>query len=189
LIRRLNEVGADELLVVERSVPEVPGGPWGALRIEDLLSAEQFERDFAALAPRLRAVLHLGACTDTLRADLEVLENNFGFGRRLLDRCQAHGVPLIYASSAAVYGDGGEGFAEDGHAASPLNVYALSKLLLDVWARRRADAGPGHRGQIVGLRYFNVYGPGEAPKGRMASMVSQLIDQAERDGEMRLFEG
>ena len=175
----------DDVLVVERA----PGAatPVPAARVVDVVDAAEFERMFTTLAPRLRAVVHLGAVTDTLRADPDVLENNFGWSRRLLDRCLDHGVRLVYASSAAVYGDGRRGFVEKPRCEAPLNLYARSKLLLDAYARARDGGRRG--GGVTGLRYFNVYGPGEAPKGRMASMVSQLIAQARTDAEMRLFAG
>ncbi len=183
LVRAL---GADQdVVVVERSPRDV--APVPSARVVDLLDAEGFERAFAALAPRLRDVVHLGAVTDTLSAGPDVMETNFGWSRRLLERCLDHGVRLVYASSAAVYGDGQRGFAEEPRCEGALNLYAQSKLLLDAYARARAGARDG--AGVAGLRYFNVYGPGEAHKGRMASMISQLFLQARAEGEMRLFAG
>jgi ADP-L-glycero-D-manno-heptose 6-epimerase len=176
---------AEDVLVIERAPGDVM--PVSSSRVADVLDADEFERTFATLARRLRAVVHLGAVTDTLRADADVMETNFGWSRRLLDRCQDHGVRLVYASSAAVYGDGQRGFVEEPRCEGALNLYARSKLLLDAYARARGALRPA--GGVAGLRYFNVYGPGEGRKGRMASMISQLIAQARAEGEMRLFAG
>jgi ADP-L-glycero-D-manno-heptose 6-epimerase len=116
-----------------------------------------------------------------------MLRNNYEFSKRLLEYAQARSVPLIYASSAAVYGGAGSesgAFHESPGCEAPLNVYGYSKLLFDQHVRR---VFPEAESQIVGLRYFNVYGPREAHKGPMASMVLQLDDQLEATGKARLF--
>ncbi len=115
-----------------------------------------------------------------------MMDVNYRYSVELLERCLAENVPFIYASSAAVYG-ASRTFAEhDADAERPLNVYGYSKWLFDEYARRRLRTA---QSQIVGLRYFNVYGPGEAHKGPMASVAFHLRSQLERDGELRLFEG
>lgn len=132
------------------------------------------------------AVLHNGACSDTMGADGRyMMDNNYRYTLTLLDWCQAEGVPFIYASSAAVYGPGPE-FREDRACEKPLNVYGYSKFLLDQVVRRRWD---DLGAQVVGLRYFNVYGPREAHKGRMASVAFHCFNQYRAEGKVKLFEG
>jgi ADP-L-glycero-D-manno-heptose 6-epimerase len=115
-----------------------------------------------------------------------MLENNFRYSARLYEYCLANEVPLIYASSAAVYG-ASKVFKESDRAAErPLNVYGYSKLLFDQYVRRHEARA---RSQVVGLRYFNVYGPREAHKGAMASVAFHLQRQIAEHGEARLFEG
>lgn len=134
----------------------------------------------------LDALLHQGACSDTMETDGRyMMENNYHYSRRLLDFCLDEEVPFIYASSAAVYG-GGRQFREERGCESPLNVYGYSKFLFDQ-AVRRSLAGAG--AQIAGFRYFNVYGRNEAHKGRMASVAWHGVQQLRDSGKVLLFEG
>jgi ADP-L-glycero-D-manno-heptose 6-epimerase len=114
-----------------------------------------------------------------------MMENNFRYSRELLRDCLRHNTPFIYASSAAVYG-AGPGFSETPEHERPLNVYGYSKLLFDNYVRRLL---PEAGSQIVGLRYFNVYGPREQHKGSMASVAWHFHNQVAESGEARLFEG
>ena len=158
------------------------------LQIIDYIDWRDFHRKLSGfgLPKNIRAVFHQGACSDTMATDgREVMESNFTFSKTLLENCLEMGIPLIYASSAAVYGRDGP-FAVGIGNEMPLNVYAYSKFLFDQLVRHRLST---HQIQVVGLRYFNVYGPREAHKGRMASIVYQLIQQFERKGSIRLFEG
>ena len=133
-----------------------------------------------------RAIFHQGACAVTTEWDGRyMLDVNYRYSVDLLDYCMAAGVPLIYASSASVYGKSRSFVEHDTAAERPLNVYGYSKLLFDRHVRRRwAD----RRAQIAGLRYFNVYGPGEAHKGRMASIALHLSAQVAETGEAKLFD-
>jgi ADP-L-glycero-D-manno-heptose 6-epimerase len=115
-----------------------------------------------------------------------VMDNNYGYSRALLDWCQEEEVPLLYASSAAVYGAGKGGFRVARECEGPLNVYGYSKFLFDQLVRRRLA---GRSAQIVGLRYFNVYGPNEAHKGRMASVAFHAFHQFKAEGRVKLFAG
>jgi ADP-L-glycero-D-manno-heptose 6-epimerase len=115
-----------------------------------------------------------------------MMQNNYTYSKTLLHHCLAHGIPFTYASSAAVYGGSGQ-FAENAANELPLNVYGYSKLLFDRYVRRRLAAEP--EAQVVGLRYFNVYGPQEQHKGAMASVAWHFNRQLADDGEIRLFEG
>ena len=134
----------------------------------------------------VRAILHQGACSDTMESDGRyMMENNFRYSLALLEYAAARGIPYIYASSAAVYG-GSERFVEDRACERPLNVYGYSKFLFDQVVRRRL---PALRSQVVGLRYFNVYGPRESHKARMASVAFHNFNQFRAEGKVRLFDG
>jgi len=134
----------------------------------------------------IEAVLHQGACSDTVETDGRyMLDNNYRWSLELLEYCQSEEIPLVYASSAAVYGGGGV-FRESREFERPLNVYGYSKFLLDQFVRRQMQ---GRTAPIVGLRYFNVYGAGERHKGRMASVAMHFFDQYRAQGKVRLFAG
>jgi ADP-L-glycero-D-manno-heptose 6-epimerase len=139
-------------------------------------------------APNLSAdaLLHQGACADTTESDGRyMMDNNFTFSKELLHWSLERRIPFVYASSASVYGDSRH-CSETPECEGPLNVYAYSKLLFDHYVRRLS---PEVGSTVVGLRYFNVYGPRESHKGRMASMVWQLYRQLRGAGVARLFEG
>ena len=134
----------------------------------------------------VRAVLHQGACSDTMETDGRyMMENNYQYSLDLLAWCQAKEIPFIYASSASVYGAGRE-FKEAREHERPLNVYGYSKFLFDQAVRRMLDAKTA---QVAGFRYFNVYGPREAHKGRMASVAFHFFNQYRDAGKVNLFEG
>ncbi len=133
-----------------------------------------------------QAVFHQGACSDTLEQDGRyMMENNYRYSIDLLAWCRDNGARLIYASSASVYG-GGRVFKEAREHEAPLNVYGYSKFLFDQAVRRQLPT-PG--AQIAGFRYFNVYGPRESHKGRMASVAFHFFNQYLKDGKVKLFEG
>jgi ADP-L-glycero-D-manno-heptose 6-epimerase len=188
LVRGLNARGRDDVVVVD----DLRDGR-KFVNLVDCDIADYFDRDeflerleSGALA-RPEAILHQGACAVTTEWDGRyMLENNYRYSVRLFEYCVATEVPLIYASSAAVYG-ASKVFKEDDRGAErPLNVYGYSKLLFDQYVRRHAARA---RSQVAGLRYFNVYGPGEAHKGAMASVAFHLQRQIAEHGEARLFEG
>ncbi|MDR2677934.1 MAG: ADP-glyceromanno-heptose 6-epimerase [Zoogloeaceae bacterium] len=132
------------------------------------------------------AILHEGACSDTMETDGRyMMENNYRYSAILLDWALEQGVPFIYASSAATYG-GGQVFREERAHEAPLNIYGYSKFLFDQLVRRRL---PETNSPIVGLRYFNVYGPREQHKGRMASVAFHQFGQFRETGKVKLFEG
>ncbi|MDQ2917615.1 MAG: ADP-glyceromanno-heptose 6-epimerase [Pseudomonadota bacterium] len=134
----------------------------------------------------IAAVFHQGACSDTTASDGRyMLRNNYRYSVRLLEHCQDNDIPFLYASSAAVYG-AGTVFREERAQEAPLNVYGYSKALFDQYVRRLL---PERTAQIAGFRYFNVYGPREAHKGRMASVAYHFVEQYRRDGCVQLFEG
>jgi ADP-L-glycero-D-manno-heptose 6-epimerase len=136
--------------------------------------------------PRPEVVFHQGACSDTMETNGRyMLENNYRYTLALLDWCQAERVPFIYASSAATYGLT-QIFSEDRANEKPLNVYGYSKFLFDQVLRRRLAALTA---PVIGLRYFNVYGPRESHKGRMASVAFHHFNQFRAEGRVKLFEG
>lgn len=180
-------------------------GESGIIAVDDLQRADKFrnlagcdiadyldKREFidALQAGRfdgaIDAVFHQGACSDTMATDGRyVMDNNYRYSMTLLDFCLDDEVPLLYASSAAVYG-GGAQFVERRACEAPLNVYGYSKFLFDQAVRRRM---PEARAQIVGFRYFNVYGPNEQHKGRMASVAWHFYHQFMDGGRVRPFAG
>lgn len=134
----------------------------------------------------IAAVFHEGACSDTTASDGRyMLRNNYRYSVMLLEHCQDNDIPFLYASSAAVYG-AGTVFREEHANEAPLNVYGYSKALFDQHVRRLL---PERTAQIAGFRYFNVYGPREAHKGRMASVAYHFFQQYRHDGRVRLFQG
>jgi ADP-L-glycero-D-manno-heptose 6-epimerase len=187
LVKALNERGRDDVLAVDHLANGEKFRNLAGSRIADYLDKSDFiEQVRSKRLPKPEVVFHQGACSDTMESDGRyMMANNYRYSRDLLDWCQAHKVPLVYASSAAVYGLGPEFVEEEAHE-RPLNVYGYSKLLLDQVLRRsvRQLAAP-----VVGLRYFNVYGPREAHKGRMASVAYHHYNQYRADGRVRLFEG
>ena len=134
----------------------------------------------------IEAIIHQGACSDTMETDGRyMMENNYRYSLSLLEWCQEESVPFIYASSASVYG-GGTTFKEEREFEAPLNVYGYSKFLFDQAVRTRLDETSA---QIAGFRYFNVYGPRESHKGRMASVAFHFFNQYRANGKIKLFEG
>jgi len=189
LVGALNRAGITEILAVDNleNADKLPN--LAACEIEDYLDKREFLARLEAgqFDNALEAVLHQGACSDTMAPDGRyVMENNYRYSRALLAWCQEEEVPLLYASSASVYGSGAAGFREARECEAPLNVYAYSKFLFDQHVRRVL---PGRSAQIVGLRYFNVYGPNEAHKGRMASVALHAWQQLAAEGRVKLFAG
>jgi ADP-L-glycero-D-manno-heptose 6-epimerase len=163
------------------------------LEIEDIVPPDQLVEFMSGEADRLRALVHLGAITDTTARDGDALvQANFRLSTRLWSFCAKHNKQFLYASSAATYGDGGQGFDDDASieylaGLKPLNAYGWSKHLFDRWvARRLADGGPVPL-QWTGLKFFNVYGPNEYHKGAQASVASHLYRQVAAGEPAKLF--
>lgn len=135
----------------------------------------------------IEAIIHMGACSSTTETDFDYLwNNNVEYTKRLWNYCREQGIPFIYASSAATYGDGSRGFDDEADIDElrPLNGYGYSKQVFDQWVKHQAKDYPV---QYVGLKFFNVYGPGEYYKGSMASMAFHGFNQIKESGEIRLF--
>ncbi|MEY4911268.1 MAG: ADP-glyceromanno-heptose 6-epimerase, partial [Pseudomonadota bacterium] len=155
------------------------------LSIADYVDARVFYERFAAGAyGQVEAVFHEGACSDTMEQNGQyMMDNNYRVSCDLFNACQAQGTRLLYASSAATYG-GSDTFVEVPAYEQPLNVYGYSKLLFDNVVRRML---PRATTQVVGFRYFNVYGPREQHKGRMASVAFHHFNQFRETGKVKLF--
>jgi ADP-L-glycero-D-manno-heptose 6-epimerase len=188
LVKGLNERGETQILAVDNLTRGEKFANLVDCEIADYLDKGAFLRELSegAFDGEITALLHQGACSDTMEGDGRyMMDNNYRYSVELFEHCQREEVPFIYASSAAVYGAGprfGEGRANE----APLNVYGYSKLLFDQYVRRRWD---DRTAQVVGLRYFNVYGPREAHKGRMASVAFHFFNQYRTHGRVMLFEG
>jgi ADP-L-glycero-D-manno-heptose 6-epimerase len=186
LVQALNGRGHTDVLIVDRQNKDFPNV--SDLCFADLMRPEDFlkavERD--ALPERIEAILHQGACADTTCTDERfMMDNNVSFSKAVLHFAIERKIPLVYASSAATYGANIK-FHESPENEAPLNLYGHSKLIFDNYVR---SIFPSISSTVAGLRYFNVYGPRETYKGRMASMIYQLYRQLQRDGRARLFEG
>jgi ADP-L-glycero-D-manno-heptose 6-epimerase len=185
IVHGLNTLGIDDVIAVD----DLTDGPkyrnlLGA-RISDYFDKDDFYTRFArGEFGHIDAVLHQGACSDTMEHNGRfMLDTNYRCSKSLLDACQAQGTRLLYASSAATYG-GSDTFREDPAFEQPLNVYGYSKLLFDNVVRRML---PASTTQVAGFRYFNVYGPREQHKGRMASVAFHNFNQFRETGKVRLF--
>ena len=188
LVAALNQRGYEHVIAVDDLTDGTKFLNLAPLRIADYWDRDELLERMQApggLGP-VRAIFHQGACSATTEWDGRyMMDINYRYSRTLLEYCTAHQVPLIYASSAAVYG-GEQRFEEVPAHESPLNVYGYSKLQFD---NRVRFCQHQFRSQVVGLRYFNVYGPGETHKGTMASVMYHFFNQLEETGRVRLFEG
>jgi ADP-L-glycero-D-manno-heptose 6-epimerase len=185
IVHGLNAMGIDDVIAVD----DLTDGPkyrnlLGA-RISDYFDKAEFYSRFArGDFGQVDAVLHQGACSDTMEHNGRfMLDTNYRCSKDLLDACQAQGTRLLYASSAATYG-GSDTFREEPPFEQPLNVYGYSKLLFDNVVRRML---PIATTQVAGFRYFNVYGPREQHKGRMASVAFHNFNQFREAGKVKLF--
>lgn len=185
LVHGLNARGIDDIVAVDDLTDGSKHLNLAGASIADYVDHEQFyDRFERGEFGRADIVFHQGACSDTMVHDGRyMMQANYRCSKRLLDACQASSTRLVYASSAAVYG-ASEVFREDPACERPLNVYGYSKLLFDQVVRR---ALAGAKAQVAGLRYFNVYGPREQHKARMASVAFHQHGQFARDGHVNLF--
>ncbi len=185
LLRGLNAIGVDDILAVDDLSEGQKYVNLAGAAISDYFDRRDFYGRFErGELGKIDAVFHEGACSDTMEHDGRLmLDLNYRSSKTLLDACQAQRVRLLYASSAAVYG-GAASFREEPEFERPLNVYGYSKLLFDNVVRRML---PTATAQVAGFRYFNVYGPHEQHKGRMASVAFHHFNQFRADGRVRLF--
>jgi ADP-L-glycero-D-manno-heptose 6-epimerase len=185
LVHALNQDGYNDIIAVDnltkadkfRNLVDCEiSDYWDKTQYLDYLEKQAFGK--------VDVIFHEGACSDTMEHDGRyMMDNNYRHTLRLLDICQKQNIRLIYASSAAIYG-GSISFVEDRHVENPLNIYGYSKFLMDQIVRQRINQ---LNTQVVGLRYFNVYGPRESHKGRMASVAFHHFNQFKAEGSVRLF--
>ncbi len=191
LVKALNKMGRTDIIAVDDLTEGVKFRNLADCQIQDYYDKKEFlnyiTRDPLGynLKNKIDTIFHQGACSTTTEWDGKyMMENNFTYSKILLDFAQTHHIPFMYASSAAVYGNS-KIFKESPENERPLNVYGYSKLLFDQYVRSLKNKGS----QIVGLRYFNVYGPNEQHKGSMASVAYHLSQQIKAKGKIKLFEG
>ena len=186
LVRALNARGRSDLLLVDDLTDGHKYRNLAECDFLDFVDKDAFLASVASSELRdVDAIFHQGACSNTMEWNgRRMLADNYEYSKALHAFAVARGIPLIYASSASVYGMGPV-FREDPALEKPLNLYAWSKLLFDRWVRRHAAST---RSQVVGLRYFNVYGPGEAHKSEMASVAWKHHLQLREGQVVRLFE-
>lgn len=187
LIAALNKRGTTDILVVDGSNGDKSKN-LANLSFTDFIEKKDFLKkvDSNKVNSHIKAVFHMGACSDTTAADAIYLRrNNYGYSKHLAQWAVGKDIPFIYASSAATYGDGSAGFSDDQEkieSLKPLNLYARSKQQFDLWARMH-----GLLSHIVGLKYFNVFGPNEYHKGDMRSFCLKAFEQINQTGKVRLF--
>lgn len=188
IVQRLNELGEEKILIVDNLNTSEKWKNLVDLSFEDYIHKSKFIEQIKSgdFKNSVRAVIHLGARSSTTEKDVEFLmENNYEYTKELAKWAVANNIRFIYASSAATYGDGSQGFS-DSHSLifrlRPLNAYAYSKHLFDLWALKKRILD-----RIVGLKYFNVFGPKEWHKGEMRSMVLKAYEQIKKEGKIRLF--
>jgi ADP-L-glycero-D-manno-heptose 6-epimerase len=185
-VKALNARGEHDILAVDHLAQADKFRNLVDCEIADYLDKHELLEMLRRCAlPKVDVVFHQGACSDTMQTDGRyMMENNYRFSVELLRWCQEIRAPLVYASSAAVYGRGPR-FAEERACEKPLNIYGYSKFLFDSLVRRQLDrlSAP-----VIGLRYFNVYGPRESHKGRMASVAFHAFNQFREQGQVKLFE-
>ncbi|MGI6087247.1 MAG: ADP-glyceromanno-heptose 6-epimerase [Kiritimatiellia bacterium] len=190
LVAALNARGETDILVVDHLGQSEKWRNLSGLAFEDYMDKHEFRRLLREgktfWSRDIATVFHLGACSATTEKDADYLaDNNYRYTRELCEWCLANGKRFVYASSAATYGDGALGYSDDDALTPrlrPLNMYGYSKHMFDLWVLRRRLYD-----QIVGLKYFNVYGPHEAHKGDMRSVVHKAFGQIQAEGIMRLF--
>ena len=188
IVWKLNQQGESNILIVDELGKSSKWKNLRCLRFSDYINKDVFlekvlKGDFKT---GIRALIHMGACSDTTEQDAGyLLLNNYEYTKHLATYATRRNVRFIYASSAATYGDGSYGYSDeekDLHKFCPLNMYAYSKHIFDLWAKRN-----GLLKQIVGLKFFNVFGPNEYHKGKMRSMIIKAFEECRGQGCLSLF--
>ena len=189
IVKALNHKGINDIIVVDDLKAGEKFKNLASSEIADYIDKDDFIEKInknESFEKKIEAIFHQGACSTTTEWDGRyMMDTNYNYSKQLLHYAMNRGISFIYASSAAVYG-AGQLFKEQRQFEKPLNVYGYSKFLFDQYVRRHCYHATS---QIVGLRYFNVYGPNENHKGAMASVAYHLNQQLKTHGEIRLFEG
>lgn len=186
VVRHLNDKGMNNIIIVDELRSNEKWKNLVGKKFVDVIAKSQLFSWLEGKESLIEAFIHLGACSDTMETDASyLLENNYRYSIRLAEYALKHGQRFIYASSAATYGDGSRGFVDDStglYELQPLNMYGFSKQLFDQWALNE-----GVLEQLVGLKFFNVFGPNEAHKARMASAITRMVPQILKGEKVRLF--
>lgn len=187
VIRYLNDQGLQNILIVDDLGKSEKWKNLVGKRYADIVSRHKIFDLLENKNVDVESIIHLGACSSTVETDASYLvENNYKFSVQLAEYAIRNKKRFIYASSAATYGDGSEGFSDDHEGLEslyPLNMYGYSKQMFDLWLKDR-----GLLNKVVGLKYFNVFGPNENHKGRMASAIIRFVDEIGKEGKIRLFQ-
>lgn len=185
----LNKAGETDILAVDHLGTSEKWKNLRALRFTDYMERDAFLENLkngASLLDGVEGIIHMGACSSTTETDATYLiHNNFEYTKILAELAVERGIRFIYASSAATYGDGEQGYKDDEsriEALRPLNMYGYSKQLFDLWAKQN-----GLLNKITGVKFTNVYGPNERHKGGMRSMVCRSFEQISANGSVNLF--
>jgi ADP-L-glycero-D-manno-heptose 6-epimerase len=187
IAKELNSRGITNILAVDNLNHPLKQANLDSIEYAEFMPKQDFRKRFLSGAqPAAKTVFHLGACSSTTETDNDYLrDNNFLYTRQLCEWCLENDTRFIYASSAATYGDGTLGYSDD-HAGieklQPLNLYGQSKQLFDMWALQNDKLN-----SIAGIKYFNVFGPGEDHKGDMRSLVNKAVKQINETGQLKLF--
>lgn len=186
VVRHLNDLGMRNIVIVDHLGTSEKWKNLVGKSFVEILDKSQLFQWLRGKESSIEAFIHLGACTSTVETDAGyLLENNYRFSVNLAEYAFENDQRFIYASSAATYGDGSKGFKDEEHALQtlqPLNMYGYSKQLFDLWLKDQ-----GFLNRVVGLKYFNVFGPNEYHKGRMASVITHILPTAQREGVIKLF--
>jgi ADP-L-glycero-D-manno-heptose 6-epimerase len=188
IVWKLNQLGKTDIIIVDELGQDEKWKNLVGLKYEDFVHKNEFIEQVLddVITYNIEAIIHMGANSSTTEKDADhLMTNNFHYTQELAKYCLEKNIRFIYASSAATYGDGSLGFNDDESKIEnlrPLNMYGYSKQLFDLWARRN-----GALERIVGIKYFNVYGPNEYHKGDMRSVVHKAFEQVRDTGKVRLF--
>lgn len=197
LLAELQRQGYGELVAVDDFSVASKKSNWEGKKIYQMVDRESFVEWFSTeeIAQKVQFIFHIGARTNTAETDLALLEHlNVAFSKRVFEICTQHSIPLIYASSAATYGDGSQGFDDDFekiHLLKPMNPYGQSKADFDIWVREQQLKNEIGQPTVppfwAGFKFFNVFGPNEYHKGRMASVVYHAFNQIQESQHVKLF--
>ncbi|MDI9340191.1 MAG: ADP-glyceromanno-heptose 6-epimerase [Sediminibacterium sp.] len=187
LVSKFNANGHSDIIVVDDFSKVEKASNLLGKQIQEKVERDNFAEWLMQHYGKVKAVIHIGARTDTTEFDYTIFEKlNISYTKRLWELCSIHSIPFIYASSAATYGLGEQGYEDDETKIpllKPLNPYGESKQVFDVWALQQKQTPP----QWQGLKFFNVYGPNEYHKGRMASVIFHAFNQIKQNGKVKLF--
>jgi ADP-L-glycero-D-manno-heptose 6-epimerase len=191
MVQYLNDKGYENLVLVDSFGVEAKRVNWQQKKYAQIVERENFFEWLAEKKPSVELIIHLGARTDTTEFDYSIHQHlNVDYSISIWNYCTRHNVPLIYASSAATYGAGELGYNDNHDIISqlkPLNPYGVSKNEFDKWVLNQIETETRYPPFWAGLKFFNVYGPNEYHKGRMASVIWHSYNQIKKNGEVKLF--